>query len=364
MLQPSGHLEFISQSRVLRCSSITVLGFAFPSVSPQWASPLWAGAVALPHAPSRHLAHVTEEEWRPRDFESRPAITLQRRGRAGPWSPPSYYPAPTPAPCLPCFLLLLLGLRTYTLAGKEQTDGAESRVRIEYSRYSPPLKFRFRMEAFRVGGGTGWGGGLWKEPRVKFVVKIPPFSCLFSAEMGRSRIGRVKCGFASPARKGSQACLGGWGLVGGVSAGGGGLRQWEQHEPCPSRPRETHRASALLWETEAEAEQDFLFCLQNGEWAPRPGGEGCGEGRPYPGPSPGCIWMLATVPSHPPRHGTLNTPPPRVPSINTRTPCLNPTPTPADAGPGPEPGKQDLSSQASLSYYRNLDILELQESAA
>ena len=34
------------------------------------------------------------------------------------------------------------------------------------------MKFRFRIEAFE-GGGAGWGG-LWKEPRMKFVVKFPP----------------------------------------------------------------------------------------------------------------------------------------------------------------------------------------------
>lgn len=42
--------------------------------------------------------------------------------------------------------------------------------------------------------------------------------------MGRSERERVKCDFASPARRGSQARPGG----DGVEPCGGGLKQWEQ----------------------------------------------------------------------------------------------------------------------------------------
>lgn len=76
------------------------------------------------------------------------------------------------------------------------------------------------------------------------------------------------------------------------------------------------------------------------------------------GPSPGCMWMLTTMPSHPPRPRALSIPPARFPSVNTQSPCLNPSPTPEDSGLA-----QDLSSQASLSHYRNPDVLGLQELA-
>lgn len=76
------------------------------------------------------------------------------------------------------------------------------------------MKLGFRIEAF---SGAGKGGGtLWKERRVKFGVRSP----ILSPKMGRSGVGRVKCGFASPAGKGSQACLG----LGGVWLGG---RWWK-----------------------------------------------------------------------------------------------------------------------------------------
>lgn len=122
------HLELIIQSRVLCCSSAAVLGFASPSVSLQWASPLWAGTVAQSRASSRHSAHVTDEERRPRAFRSRSVITLQGRGRTGTWSPASYLrpqpqQAPSSGPGFLCFLQLLLGLGIYALAGEEQTDG-------------------------------------------------------------------------------------------------------------------------------------------------------------------------------------------------------------------------------------------------
>lgn len=72
------------------------------------------------------------------------------------------------------------------------------------------MEFRFRIEVILVMVRRRI---LWKEPRVKFGVRfLPSFFCLFSPKIGRSRIGRVKCGFASPVRRGSQTvcvCVGG-----------------------------------------------------------------------------------------------------------------------------------------------------------
>lgn len=80
----------------------------------------------------------------------------------------------------------------------------------------PTLKFGFRIEAFSAGGKKG--ETLRKEPTVKSGLRFhpPPFSCLFSTKMRNSGIGRVKCGFASLARKGSWACLGLGGAEGGA----------------------------------------------------------------------------------------------------------------------------------------------------
>lgn len=78
------------------------------------------------------------------------------------------------------------------------------------------MKLGFRIEAFSAGGKGG--ETLRKEPTVKSGLRFhaPPFSCLFSTKMRRSGIGRVKCGFASLARKGSWDWVG----QGGPSARG------------------------------------------------------------------------------------------------------------------------------------------------